>query len=66
MKLLDIFKKHGVDLKHDDYFRHPIDILEDLYLKINMEEYAAIMKTIADSESKEGFIFDLARNRPYE
>jgi hypothetical protein len=66
MKLLEIFAKYGIDLKRDNEFRHPIDILEDMYLKLNNEEYAKITKWIAEVESQEGHIFNTARNKPYK
>ena len=66
MKLLEIFAKYGIDLERNNEFRHPIDILEDMYLKLNSEEYAKITKLIADAESQEGHVFDITRNRPYK
>lgn len=65
MKLEDIFKKYGISLKTADEYRHPIDIIEDLYLKLNIEEYRSLMELISQTEAREGFIFDVARNRPY-
>jgi hypothetical protein len=66
MTLFEIFEKHGIDLKRENQFRNPVDILEDMYLKLNTEEYVSLMKKISETESKEGFIFDLARNKPYK
>lgn len=66
MTLLEIFNKHNIVLKDQDDYRHPIDILEDMYLKLSVDEYRNMMKEISDTESIEGFIFDKARNRAYK
>jgi hypothetical protein len=66
LELVDIFKKYNVLLTSGEGFRNIIDVLEDLYLKISSAEYEAIIKTIADTESTKGHIFDKARNRPYQ
>ena len=66
MTLLEIFNKHNIVLKDQDDYRHPVDILEDMYLKLSIDEYRDIMKEISDTESIEGFIFDEARNRVYK
>lgn len=64
--LNNIFLQYGLNLMDNESFRHPVDIIEDMFLKLNIDEYVKIMKTIANIESQEGFIFDKARNRPYE
>lgn len=64
--LNNIFLQYGLNLMDNENFRHPVDILEDMFLKLNVDEYIKIMQTIASIESREGFIFDMARNRPYK
>lgn len=66
MSLIKLFQMYGIELMEYDKFRHPIDILEDIYLKLSIDEYKKLMEDIANLESKEGFIFDLARSRPYK
>jgi hypothetical protein len=66
MILDNIFEKYGINLKtNNKEYRHPIDILEDMYLKLNIEEYKSLMELIAQTEVKEGFIFDISRGRTY-
>lgn len=62
----DIFEKHNIKIVHENTSRDAVDILEDLYLKINGEEWNRIVQEIATVESTSGSIFDLARNRPYK
>lgn len=64
--LQDIFDRHNILIMSNDGIRNAIDILEDLYLKINGEEWNKIVQEIANKESIEGSIFDEARNRPYK
>jgi hypothetical protein len=66
MTLIEIFNKYGIELKSNDQFRHPVDILEDIYLKLNNNEYNKMMELISKVESSESFIFDEARSRPYQ
>ena len=63
--LEDIFKKYRIDIKTNSMNRNPIDILEDLYLKISANDWNNIVKDISETESVEGHIFDEARNRFY-
>jgi hypothetical protein len=65
MTLENIFKKYKINLFQNEQLRDPIDILEDLYLKLNTDEYVSLMKEISSTESLEGHIFDEARNKPY-
>lgn len=64
--LSDIFKEHGIELYKDGQIRNLIDILEDLYLRVNGHEYDRIMQKISEIEKLQGHIFDQARNRPYK
>jgi hypothetical protein len=61
-----IFESFGIAIKHNNQDRHVVDVLEDIFLKINNEEFSLMMKQLAISESQKGHIFDQARNKPYE
>jgi len=65
MNLEKIFQSYNIELKKGDEYRHPIDIIEDMYLRLNIQEYRSLMELISQTETREGFIFDSARNRPY-
>lgn len=61
-----IFKKHNIDLKNKDgSIRNAIDIIEDMYLKLNSVEFNYIMFEIMEEE-RYGNIFDEARGRSYK
>lgn len=65
MKLSEIFRKKGIELYNDvGELRNPIDIIEDMYLKLNGYELIMIMK---DIEYEEGYanIFDNERGGEY-
>lgn len=64
--LQNILQNFGIDIKRNNRDRHVVDVLEDIFLKINEKEFALIIKNIAVEESEKGHIFDQARNRPYE
>ena len=64
--LLDILKEHGISLEKNGQMRNSVDVLEDFYLKISAHEYNRIIKTISETETIKGHIFDQARNKPYE
>jgi hypothetical protein len=65
-KLEEIFYSFNVKLFDGEKHRHVVDVLEDLFLKLNAQEYQLLMQSISRTESKEGHIFDQARNRPYQ
>jgi hypothetical protein len=65
MNLEDIFNRYNIALMENEKHRHPVDILEDMYLKLNIEEYRSLMELIAQTEAREGFIFDISRGRNY-
>lgn len=65
-RLEKVFQSYNITLKENQKYRHIVDILEDLYIKLNTDEYINLMSQIADIESKEGMIFDEARQKPYE
>lgn len=64
--LEQIFKKYNISLEKNNKLRNPIDILEDVYLKLNGDDWNTLCSIIAKTESQEGPIFDMARGRPYE
>lgn len=65
MGLNEIFKKRGIELYNDQgELRNPIDIIEDMYLRLNSLEFTMLMKDIED-EDKYTNIFDKARGGKY-
>lgn len=66
MTLKDIFKKYNIEITAGEGYRHPVDIIEDMYLKLSMQEYRSLMELISQTETREGLIFNSARNRPYK
>lgn len=66
MTLEQIFDSYKIKLKNNDIYRHPVDILEDMFLKLSTEEYRRMMELVSQIESKEGPLFDIARGRSYE
>lgn len=66
MTLENIFTLYGIQLKTNNEYRHIVDILEDIYLKLSVDEYKKLLQDISQVESTENFIFDQARNRPYQ
>lgn len=66
MNLEKIFNTYNIDLTQNGQFRHVVDVLEDMYLKLNLKEYQKLIETISEYEKTDGLIFDIARNKPYE
>lgn len=65
MELNKIFKKRGIELyDNQGEFRNPIDIIEDMYLKLNSLEFTILMRDI-EEEEKYSNIFDKARGGKY-
>lgn len=65
MKLQEIFMKHGISLfDNAENLRNPIDILEDMYLKLGSRDFTLLMSEIMEEEKFEN-LFDLARARKY-
>lgn len=65
MTLSEIFRKRGIRLYNDaGELRNPIDIIEDMYLKLNGYQLVMIMRDIEDEE-KYANIFDNERGREY-
>lgn len=61
-----IFKKYRIDLRDKNgNIRNVVDVLEDMYLKINPTEYNQIMFEVMEEE-KYANIFDDARGRDYK
>lgn len=64
--LKDILSKYNINIVSKGTVRNSVDVLEDLYLKINGDEWNKIVEEIAKTESIEGPIFDQARDRLYK
>jgi len=65
MTLEQIFEKYGVSLKDSTgELRNTIDILEDIYLKMNAAELKLLLFEISEEELNAN-IFDDARGRKY-
>jgi hypothetical protein len=64
--LEDIFNFYNIKIFDNNECRNVVDVLEDMFLKINTTEYAALMEKISLIESREGYIFDRARKREYK
>ncbi len=64
--LEDIFNFYNIKIFDQNECRNVIDVLEDMFLKINTTEYAALMEKVSLIESREGHIFDQARKREYK
>lgn len=65
MKLSEILLKHGIFLYEEDgSFRSPIDIIEDLYIRLTPFSFKALMKEI-EEEEREANIFQNERNEYY-
>jgi hypothetical protein len=65
MTLEQIFEKYGVSLKDSTgELRNAIDILEDIYLKMNAAELRLLLFEISEEELNAN-IFDDARGRKY-
>ena len=66
IKLEDIFGSFGIKIFENNEYRHVVDVLEDFFLKINDKEYLLLMEKIAKTETLQGHIFDIARQREYK
>lgn len=65
MTLKEIFLKKGISLFNSKgELRNVIDVLEDMYLKLDAREYISLMIE-AQEEEKYANIFDDARSREY-
>jgi hypothetical protein len=65
MNLEDIFKKFGIDLLDDKgNLRNLIDVLEDMYLKLNSFDFTKLMYEISEEE-QHADIFDKIRGHRY-
>jgi hypothetical protein len=65
MTLEQIFEKYGISLKDSTgEVRNAIDILEDIYLKMNAAELKLLLFEISEEELNAN-IFDDARDRKY-
>ena len=64
--LENILNKYGIRIKNaDGTLRNTIDVIEDMYLKLNAHEFSRIMQEFIEEE-KYANIFDDARGRPYK
>lgn len=65
MTLKEIFSKKGISLFNSKgELRNVIDVLEDMYLKLDSREYISLMIEVQEEE-KYANIFDDARLREY-
>lgn len=65
MKLEDIFRKYGIELLDSDgVLRNPVDIIEDMYLRLLPVDILRIFNEIMEEEKFRN-VFDESRNRPY-
>jgi SHS2 domain-containing protein len=65
MTLEEIFNKKGIALFDSaGNLRNVVDVLEDMYLKLNAKEFVDIMMDI-EEEEKLNNIFNNARQREY-
>jgi hypothetical protein len=65
MNLEDIFKKFGIDLLDEEgNLRNLIDVLEDMYLKLNSFDFTKLMYEISEEEQYAD-IFDKIRGHRY-
>jgi len=61
-----IFEKYGIKLKNSDgSYRMMIDVLEDMYLKLNTNEIKMMFFEMSEDEKYDN-IFDNARGRKYK
>jgi hypothetical protein len=65
MTLEQIFDKYGISLKDSTgEMRNAVDIIEDIYLKLNAAELKFLLFEISEEE-RDANIFDDARGRKY-
>ena len=61
--LEQVYLEHGINIRDDrGFLRNPIDLLEDMYLKLTDEEFREINDEIMFQE-KMHFIFDDERKK---
>jgi hypothetical protein len=65
MTLKAVTKKYGIEITNSDgTLRNVVDVLEDIYLKLNAKEFIMLMLEIQEEE-KDYNLFDDARGRKY-
>ncbi|MFW6030023.1 MAG: hypothetical protein ACOCRO_07180 [Halanaerobiales bacterium] len=65
--LEEIFEYHGISLRNDaGEIRNAVDVIEDMYLKLNPYEFGFIVDKISRTEQRVGHIFDKERQRQYK
>jgi len=65
MTLKEVIKKYGIEITNSDgTLRNVVDVLEDIYLKLNAKEFVMLMSEIQEEE-KDYNLFDEARGRKY-
>lgn len=66
MNLREIYAQYGIELRDkNDELRNTIDVLEDMFLKLNIQEFLEIHLEIAEEE-KYANLFDNERGRSYK
>ena len=65
MTLEAVTKKYRIEITNSDgTLRNVVDVLEDIYLKLNTKEFIMLMSEIQEEE-KDYNLFDDARGRKY-
>lgn len=66
MNLREIYAQYGIELRNKNgELRNTIDVLEDMFLKLNIQEFLEIHLEIAEEE-KYANLFDNERGRSYK
>ncbi len=66
MNLREIYAQYGIELRDKNgELRNTIDVLEDMFLKLSVQEFLAINVEIAEEE-KYADLFDNERGRSYK
>lgn len=66
MNLREIYAQYGIELRDKNgELRNTIDVLEDMFLKLNIQEFLEIHLEIAEEE-KYANLFDNERGRSYK
>lgn len=66
MSLREIYAQYGIELRNKNgELRNTIDVLEDMFLKLNIQEFLEIHLEIAEEE-KYANLFDNERGRSYK
>ncbi|MFW6001964.1 MAG: hypothetical protein ACOCQD_01345 [archaeon] len=64
--LEDIYAKYGINLRDSNgNLRNVVDVLEDMYLKLNYEEFIKLQYEISEEELRND-VFDDSRGRKYK